>query len=115
MSVVTSIRPARDRYIPIVRQHVPTCQGKELELRCSLLMVRDQSASALRRCSEEAYGVLAEVHRLSSENAFAAMPLAELAELRRQLVQLTACASGLEMFAYRLACPKAAGGTDARG
>jgi len=109
------IRPSRDRYIPIVRQHVPTCQGKEMELRCSLLMVRDQSASALRRCSEEAYGILAEVHRLASENAFTHMPLAELAELRRQLVQLTACASGLEMFAYRRAFPNAAGGTNAGG
>lgn len=112
MNAPTPIRPSRDRYVPIVRQHVPTCEGKELELRCSLLMVRDQSASALRRCSEEAHGILSEVHRLASENAFTSMPIGELAELRRQLVQLTACASGLEMFAYRLAYP---GGTDAGG
>jgi hypothetical protein len=108
------IKPSRDRYIPIVKHHLPHCKdGDEMMLRCSILLLRDQAAAGLRRCSEEAYGILSEVQRLGLIYAFASIPTEELEALRYRLVMLTACASGLEMFAYRLANPN--GGTDARG
>lgn len=112
MTAPAKIAPARDRYIPIVRHHLPTCEGRELELRCSILMFRDNSASSMRRCSDEAHGILSEIQRLATIYAFASMPIEELAELRYRLGMLTACASGLEQFAFRLAYP---GGTDAGG
>lgn len=111
MNAPIRIPTARERYIGIVRHHVPTSQGRELEMRCSLLLLRDQATSALRRCGDDAAGVLIEVQRLAGQYAFASMPLVEIEELRRHLVMLTAAASGLEMFAYRLAYPN--GGANA--
>lgn len=112
MNAPAKIAPARDRYIPIIRHHLPTCEGRELELRCSILMFRDTSASSMRRCSDEAHGILAEIQRLATLYAYASMPIEELAELRYRLGMLTASASGLEMFAYRLQNP---GGANAGG
>lgn len=109
-----SQRPsARDKYIPIVKSSVPLCEGPELMFRCSILLLRDQAGSAMNRCSHEAAGVLQEIQSLATLYAFKRMPIDELAELRRQLVVLTAAASGLEMFAYRLAYPD--GGANAGG
>lgn len=101
---------ARERYVPIVQHHMPGCKGEELSLRCSLLLMRDQAASRLGRCSGEAYPTLCEVNRLATIFAYQRIPLAELKELRAQLIRLTVAASGLEMFAYRLAYPEAANG-----
>lgn len=110
MNAPAGIKPAaRDKYIPIVTHHLPTCEGQELSIRCSILLVRDQATSSLRRCSDEAHGILTEIQRLATLNAYRSMPLEHLAELRRHLVRLLSCASGLEMFAYEL------GGSDARG
>lgn len=110
MNAPARIASARDRYIPIVTHHMPGCAGDELTFRCSILLLRDQAGSSLRRCSEEAAGVLLQVQRLATLHAYAPMAIEELAELRRQLTRLVSCASGLEMFAFRLA-----GGTDEGG
>jgi hypothetical protein len=107
------IQPARDRYIPVVTHHVPLCEGRELVLRCSILLLRDQATSALRRCSDEAAGVMGEVERLATLFAFKRMPVARLEELRGQLLRMTAVGSGLDMFAYQLAYPD--GGANAGG
>jgi hypothetical protein len=112
MNAPARIRPARAKYEPIVTHHMPLCEGQELDLRCSILQMRDNATSRLRRCSEEAYGILQDIQRLGTQYAYARIPLEELKELRYRLLQLTQTASGLEMFAYRLAHP---GGTDARG
>jgi hypothetical protein len=112
--VIAGMRPPkRSDYAPVVKGLIPLCEGEELQMRCSILLVRDKSLASMRRCSEESHGVLAEVHRLASQYAFEAIPTEELRELRYRLVMLTACASGLEMFAYRLACPD--GGANAGG
>jgi hypothetical protein len=107
------IRPARDRYTGIVKHHLPGCKGEELELRCSILLMRDQAGSSLRQCSEDAAGALSEVQRLATVYAYASIPVEELKELRYRLLQLTQTASGLEMFAYRIAYPD--GGANGRG
>lgn len=100
----------RDRYAPAVQAHMPGCDGLELQLRCSLLLMRDRASARLRAASEEASGILREIEQLVTAYAFRSMPLGELNALRWQLVRLTACASGLESFADRLS-----GGQDARG
>jgi hypothetical protein len=105
------IKPARNRYAMIVKHHLPHCAPDELEARCSLLLVRDKAMSKARRCSDEARPMLEHIVRLVTEYAFRSIPLTELQELRYRITMLTACASGLEMFAYRLAH----GGTDEGG
>lgn len=110
MNAPAKVAPARDRYIPIVRHHVPLCEGDELSIRCSILYTRDLATAGLRRASDEAAGILTEIQRLATDNAFRRVPIEELTELRAQLVRLLSCASGLEMFAHRIA-----EGSNARG
>lgn len=110
MNAPTNIRSRRDDYVPQVTAILPTCEGKELALRCSILLVRDRATAALRRCSDEACGILQTVERLASIYAFQSMAIERLDELRSELVRLLTCASNLEMFAYKMA-----GGQDARG
>lgn len=105
MNAPAKIRSARDDYIPQVRRFVPGCRGRELELRCSLLLSRDQAASAAQRCSREAEGILEHILWLVDEHAFRRMPLDRLEEVREHVVRLVCCASGLESFAFRLAFP----------
>lgn len=111
MNAPAKIPSARDQYRPQVKRFVPGCEGRELELRCSLLLLRDQATSRMRNCSDEAHAVCALIVRLACEYAFATMPLELLEELRYEAVRLGTCASGLEMFAYKLAT----GGQDAGG
>lgn len=116
MNARAKVESARDRYRPVVRHHLPGCEGDELMLRCSLLLTRDMATAQLHRCSEEAEGLLATIAGLAGRYAFAPMPVRRLRELREQIVRLTSCASGIEMFAFKLASPNVeAGGQDARG
>lgn len=115
MNAPAKIAPARERYETIVRHHLAGCSGKELELRCSILLMRDKAQSHMRGCSEEAYGVLEQVWRLGVLYAYELMPIGELEELRYRMLQLTQTASGLEQMAFRLAHPGGSGGDDAGG
>jgi hypothetical protein len=108
MNAPARIPATRDRYIPQVRAFVPLCRGEDLQLRCSLLLIRDQATAGLRRCSGEAAPVLDTIERLATQYAFAKLPIAELKDLRLHLVRLTTCASGLDQFAYRLEHPEGA-------
>lgn len=69
----------------------------------------------MRRCSDDAYATLHEAHRLASTYALQSMSAERLDDLRYQLLRLTMAASGLEMFAYKLAFPNGGGGTDEGG
>jgi hypothetical protein len=104
------IAPSRDRYIPIVKHHLPHCEGKELSLRCSILLMRDKATSSARHCSDEAYPLLSEIGRLATVHAYGSMPIESLELLQYELLRLTSVASGLEGFAFALA-----GGNDAGG
>jgi hypothetical protein len=104
MNAPANIRLAkrRDEYRPTVERMLPGVEGEELQLRCSLLLMRDSASATLRHCSEDAAGVLQQVESLAAVYAFTPLPLDELRELRRTLVRLTSCASGLEAFAFNL-------------
>lgn len=108
MNAPAKIAPARDKYIPIVTHHVPGCTGRDLMLRCSILLMRDQATATMRKCSDEAFGVMQQIQQLANAYAYAALPADELAELRYQMLRLTMAASGLEQFAYRRAYPEEA-------
>lgn len=114
MNAPAKIKPSRARYVPIVKHHLPRCEGKELDLRCSILFLRDQATSTMQRCSDEAHGTLSEVQRLGSDYAYAYISIEQLEEVRYLLLRLTTCASGLERLAFKLAYPEA-GGSDAGG
>lgn len=116
MNAPAKIPSARDQYRPQVRRFMPGCEGRELELRCSLLLLRDQATSRMRNCGGEAYDVCALIVRLVCEYALASMPIERLEELRYEAVRLATCASGLDMFASKLcATDEAAGGQNAGG
>lgn len=110
MNAPATITPL-DAYQTIVLHHLPGIAGEEVAIRCALLRMRDKAGRNLHRCSDEAYGSLAEVQRLATLYAFARIPIEELRELRHRLNQLILAANGLEQMAYRLT----QGETDARG
>lgn len=104
--------PSREDYVPAVRAFCPAAEGEELELRASLLLMRDMSMSTKPRCSEEGWQILDLVERTASRDAFRSMSIAELAEIRRLLIRLVSTASGFDaLFARQLPL----GGTDGRG
>jgi hypothetical protein len=93
---------SRDRYIPIVDHHCPGCSAEEKALRCSILFIRDKATAALRSCTEDAYGALAEASRLANAYAFRSMSRRSLKAIRLELQMLVRCASGLEAFHHSL-------------
>ena len=108
------INPQRAAYEPAVRNLLPGCEGDELLLRSSMMLLRDQAANRMKHCSDEAYGVLQQVQRLGSDHALTSMPVDALASVRRAMVRLSAQASDLEAifgtWSYDLEQGKAAGG-----
>lgn len=89
----------RQQYEPTVRALMPGAEGDELDVRCSLLLMRDCSTSAKNSCSEEAWPILDQVERLTSRFAFQAMPIEDLVELRRVLRLVVAAAANLDAWA----------------
>lgn len=95
--------PTREDYLPHVRVFMPAVQGEELEMRASLLLMRDRAMATKGFCSEEAWHILDHVERLASRYAFTPMPKEDVGELRRILLNLVAAASSLEgVFAPQL-------------
>jgi hypothetical protein len=86
----------RDDYAPTVRALMPGSDGEDMEIRCSLLLMRDCATSAKRYCSEEAWPVLDHVERLASHYAFKHMPLDRFTELRAAMRKLVAAAGALD-------------------
>ena len=114
MKGLAKIPARRDQYIPQVKSFLPICEGEEVALRCSILLVRDMATASMRRCSDEAHGILDQVQRLAVQYAFTAMGIERLRRLRHELVRLVSCANGLESFAYMSDDPES-GGNDAGG
>jgi hypothetical protein len=86
-------RGLRSRYHPIVRTYFPIAEDEEIELRSSLMAIRDLSTSRLLSCTQTS-GVLWQcVQQLASEYATAHLNLSELSFLRGTVVSLAAAAS----------------------
>jgi hypothetical protein len=102
---VQSQRLMRDQYIPTLARLMPDAQGKERDMRCSLLLMRDNAMAAMRRCGDDAYPVLNIVSNTAARYAFERMPVDDLEHIRWVLLRLTTCASDLESFTLSLTGP----------
>lgn len=106
-------RPARrDDYIPIVKAMRPFVDGEELQLRASLLLMRDRAMATKNTACAPAWTLLDVVERTASENAMnERVPLDVLRELRRLCLNCVASASSFEGL-FR---SSSQGGADASG
>jgi len=86
----------------VVNALLPTADPKAMELRCSLLLIRDRASAAMRGCCPESHRVLLTVEQLASAYAFQPMPVQALECLRYLLVRLAGAAHGLETFSQLL-------------
>lgn len=102
MNAPAVIPTNRDVYRPIVARMCPGAIGVEAELRCSMLYLRDHATSAMRTCGDDAYQVLFLIEQIASKYALAPMPIEQLRAIRFQMQRLTACASGIDNFAFNM-------------
>jgi hypothetical protein len=101
------VDPSRRQYVPTVNALMPGTEGDELDIRCSLLLMRDCAAAAKARCSDEAYPILDQVESLASRYAFQGMAVEKLDELRTAMRKVVAAAACLDDWAGK--------GVDVRG
>lgn len=93
--------PRRQDYEPNVRAFLPGVEGEELQMRASLLLMRDCAMATKPIASEHGWLLLDVVERTASQYAFWSMPLDDLREIRRLLLNVVAAASGFDA----LFCP----------
>ena len=97
MNVVTHpAYPKREDYDPVIRAFMPGVDREELELRASLLLMRDRAMSTKPIACEEAWQILDLVERTASRDAFRSAGLDELREIKRLLIRLVSTASGFD-------------------
>lgn len=91
--------PRREDYEPIVRGLRPLCDGEEMMLRSSLLLMRDRAMATKPNASESGWALLDIVEREASDAALNhRVGLDDLRELRRLCVQCVMTASGFDML-----------------
>jgi hypothetical protein len=89
--------PRRSDYEPIVRGLKPLCDGEELDLRSSLLLMRDRAMATKPRACEPAWRLLDVVENVARETALnPRMGLEQLRELRRLCLNTVATASSFD-------------------
>lgn len=95
--------PARAQYEPIIRGFIPQAWGDELDHRSSLLYIRDRAAAQKDAACEESWHLLDLVERTAGRDAFRAMPVGELAEIRKLCSLSVALAARFDsLFAPKL-------------
>lgn len=107
--------PKRQDYYACVRAFLPSARGEELDTRASILLIRDRALAALSidHTCDEAAEILNLVHKNCVRYAFMSLALADLKEVRRLLLNLTAAASSFQLFVNEQGCTPE--GKDARG
>lgn len=95
-------RPAnRSDYIPIIQGLRPFVEGEELELRCSLMLMRDRAIATKLIAKDPAWTLLDVVQREASEHAMNwRLGIEDLREIRRLCVMCVCNASSFDTF-YR--------------
>jgi hypothetical protein len=107
--------PRREDYEPIVRGLRPFCEGEELMLRTSLLLMRDRAMATKPRACEAAWVLLDVVERQASDVAMNhRVNIDDLREIRRLCVRCVTAASGFDAL-YQPRLPLDEGEADARG
>jgi hypothetical protein len=91
-------RPTRrSDYEPIVKAMRPLCAGEELELRSSLLLMRDRAIATKRNACTPSHALLEVVENVANESAMSfAVSTAQLRELRRLCLNCVASASSFD-------------------
>lgn len=95
--------PRREDYEPIVRGLRPLCEGEELMLRTSLLLMRDRAMATKLRASEYAWPLLDVVERVGADHAMNhRVDVESLREMRRICLNIVCAASSFDgMFRLR--------------
>jgi hypothetical protein len=89
--------PQRSDYEPIVRGLKPLCDGEELVLRSSLLMMRDRALATKPIACEPSWALLDVVEKEASQAALNyRVSLEDLREFRRLCVELVARARSFD-------------------
>jgi hypothetical protein len=96
--------PRREDYEPIVRGLRPLCDGEELMLRTSLLLMRDRAMATKMRASEYAWQLLDVVERVGADHAMNhRVDVESLREMRRICLNIACAASSFDaMYQPRL-------------
>lgn len=96
--------PRREDYIPIVKGLRPFCEGEELTLRSSLLLMRDRAMATKRNASEYAWLLLDVVERVGADHAMNhKVDVESLREMRRICLNIVCAASSFDaMYQPRL-------------
>jgi hypothetical protein len=96
--------PRKEDYFAIVQGLRPLCEGEELQLRASLLLMRDRAMATKKSACEPSWGLLEVVERLANENAMNhRVKLDDLREIRRVCLNIVCAASSLDtLFQPRL-------------
>lgn len=107
--------PRRSDYEPIVRGLRPLCDGEELMLRTSLLLMRDRAIATKPIACASSWALLDVVEREAAEAALShRVGLDDLRELRRLCVMCVMNASGFDRI-YQPRLPLEEGEANARG
>lgn len=100
--------PSRADYEPIVKAMRPFLKDEELQLRASLLLMRDRALATKDRACQPSYELLSVVEREASDAAMNwRIPVDDLREIRRLCLNCVASASSFDTL-YRQAAPEAA-------
>ena len=96
--------PRREDYFPIVKGLRPFLADEEVELRASLLLMRDRAMATKPRACTPAWALLDVVENVASESALNhKLAVDELRELRRLCLNCVASASSFDtLFQPRL-------------
>jgi hypothetical protein len=97
-AAIASMRvPRRSDYEPIVKAMRPLCEGEELELRASLLLMRDRAMATKGMACTPAWALLDVVENVANESALSfAVSKNQLRELRRLCLNCVAAASSFD-------------------
>lgn len=90
--------PRREDYDPIVKGLRPFCDGEELELRTSLLLMRDRAIATKPIACASSWALLDIVEKEAAEVAFRSIPIDDLREFRRLCVRCVSTASGFDVL-----------------
>lgn len=104
--------PRKEDYFDIVRGLRPFIEDEEMQLRSSLMLMRDRAIATKNspRISDHAFDILDVVHRIADDHAMNfRVRLDDLREIRRNCLNLICAASSLDaMFRAPPEQPEAA-------
>jgi hypothetical protein len=107
--------PRRSDYEPIVKGMRPFIEGEELELRSSLLLMRDRAMATKASASEYAWSLLDVVERVGSDHAMNhRVDVESLREMRRICLNIVCAASSFDAM-YQPRLPLDDGEANGRG